>query len=432
MTPSSNYLLTDVKTLDGRTVDILIDDGIIDRIEPSGTLHDSPSLSDYPQTNGDGRLVTPTFSETHLHLDATLTAGTPRWNEEGTLAEGINIWAEYKQSLTVKDVLERAEQTIQWLAANGVTRVRTHADTTEDELVTVKGLLKLKENVDDLVDLQVVAFPQDGIFSQSHHQELYEKSIELGVDILGGAPHLEHTREDGVQSVQYVVDLAEQRGLPIDMHIDETDDPQSRFIEVLASEALKRDMGKRVTASHVTAMHSYNNAYADKLIDLIARSGIGISTQPLANAVTQGRYDDYPRRRGHPRITELLEAGVSVAIAQDTIMDPWYHYGQGDPLDAVHMLLHYGHMSGWSDLDRLWTMITEHNADVWGADRYGLEQGCEGSLVMFEESNAHDALRRRQPRRLVLREGRVLARSQPASTRVHRPHNDISVTFQPE
>ncbi len=431
MPTNGDHLIIDATTLDGRQVDVHIADGTIQSVREDGSLADNPPVPDEQVTNAEGRLLTPSFSETHLHLDGTLTAGDPRWNERGTLAEGIEIWSEYKQDLTAEDVLERAEQAVQWMAACGVTRIRTHADTTERELATVRGLLDLKEHVSDLVDLQVVAFPQDGIFTSDENQELYKKSLDLGVDVLGAAPHLEHTREDGVRSVHYVFDRAEELDRPMDLHIDETDDPHSRFTEVLASEALKRGLGDRVTASHATAMHSYNNAYADKLVSLMGRAGVGVSTQPLANSLIQGRYDSYPRRRGHTRIDELLEAGVPVAVGHDCVMDPWYHYGQGDPMDALFVLLHYAHMSGWSDLDLLWTMITDHNATVWGADRYGLEEGCEGSLILFQESSPYEALRRRQPRRLVLNRGRVIARSKPAKTTVNRPEKEIDVDFNP-
>jgi cytosine deaminase len=315
------------------------------------------------------------------------------------------------------------------MAANGITRVRTHADTTEETLTGVEALLELREEVSDLVDLQVVAFPQDGVFTRPGHEDLLREAMEMGCDLVGGIPHNEHTREDGVSSVAVAMDLAERHGTPVDLHIDETDDPGSRFTEVLASEALKRDVGDRTTASHTTAMHSYSNAYAAKLISLLNESGVSVVTNPPDNSVLQGRYDDYPRRRGHTRIDELHDAGVTVAIGHDSVVDPWYHYGVGDQLDAAYVLLHYAHMSGRGDVETLWRMLTEANASVFGADDYGLAEGNEGSLVVYDSPDPFNALRTRAPRTLVVREGRVVAETEPRETVVHREGEDRRVDF---
>jgi cytosine deaminase len=424
------YAVTDATTLAGDRVDIEIREGRIDRLVPAG--EGDPGAFDRDRRyDADGRLVTPPLVEPHLHLDATLTAGEPRWNEPGTLAEGIRIWAEYKGSLGKRDVTERATQAIEWLAAHGVTRVRTHADVTEGTLTGVEALVELREAVADLVDLQVVAFPQDGALTRPEHQDRLREAMELGCDLVGGIPHNEHTREDGVSSVELAMDLAEAYETPLDLHIDETDDPGSRFTEVLASEALKRGVGERTTASHATAMHSYPNAYAGKLVSLLAESGVSVVTNPPDNSVLQGRYDDYPRRRGHTRIDQLHDAGVTVAVGHDSVMDPWYHYGVGDPLDAAFVLLHYAHMSGRSDVGTLWRMLTEANAAVFGvdADEYGLAAGTEGSLVVYDSPTPFDALRTRAPRTLVLREGRVLAETEPSETVVHRPDGSRKVDF---
>ncbi|MFB6270391.1 MAG: cytosine deaminase [Halobacterium sp.] len=425
----SEFVVTDARLLDGSTVDVAIEDGTITRVVPAGEA-DSSAFDRDRRFDAAGRLVTPPLTEPHIHLDATLTAGTPSWNRSGTLPEGIDTWAEYKRDLDYDDVQERATQTIEWLAAHGVTRVRTHADTTEESLTGVEALLDLRDEVSDLVDLQVVAFPQDGVFTDDHHEDLLREALEMGVDVVGGIPHNEHTREDGVKDVQTAFDLAERYDRRIDLHIDETDDPGSRFTEVLASEAIKRGMGDRTTASHATAMHSYPNAYAGKVVSLLAESGASVVTNPPDNSVLQGRYDDYPRRRGHTRVDELRDAGVTVGIGHDSVMDPWYHYGAGDPLDAAFVLLHYAHMNGRDDVTPLWEMLTAANAEVFGVDDYGIEEGNEGSLVVYDAPDGFNALRRQAPRSLVLRHGDPVARTNPAETTVHRGDGDVSVDFQ--
>ncbi len=424
----SEYILENAVLPHGGSVDIEIRNGLIDRVVTAGDGH-SDSFVPADRYDADERLVTPTLTEPHLHLDATQTAGTPRWNDTGTLAEGIRIWAERKSSLETEEIKRRAVKTVEWFAANGVTQVRTHADTTEQSLTGVQALVDLREEVSDIIDLQVVAFPQDGILTAPEHEDRLEQAIEMGVDVIGAIPHNEHTREDGVKSVKIVADLAERYDRPLDLHIDETDDPGSRFTEVLASEALGREIGERTVASHVTALHSYPNAYADKVVTLLAKSDVSVITNPLANSVIQGRYDDYPRRRGHTRIDELHEAGVTVGIGHDCVMDPWYHYGMGDPLDAAFLLLHYAHMNGRSDVSTLWNMLIEANSDIFGKHVSGIEEGAEGSLVVFDSPDRFNALRTRAPRTLVLRKGNEVARTEPGTTTVNRSDGTKDVDF---
>jgi len=424
----ADYIVTDGRRRTGEAVDVEIRDGTVDRLVPAGG-GDTGGFPADRRYDAAGRLVTPPLIEPHVHLDATGTAGDPRWNDSGTLAEGIDIWAEHKRDIAAGDVLERATRTVEWYAAHGVTRIRTHADTTEPTLTTVETLVDLRDRVSDLVDLQIVAFPQDGLPTGSAGEDLLCEAVEMGVDVVGAIPHNEHTREDGVESVRIACDLAERHGLPLDLHVDETDDPGSRFTEVLASEALKRDIGARTTASHATAMHSYNNAYADKLVSLLADSGVSVVTNPPDNSVLQGSYDDYPRRRGHTRIDELRAAGVTVGVGHDSVMDPWYHYGVADPLDAAFVLLHYAHMAGRDDVQTIWTMLTEANAEVVGAADYGLREGGEGSLVVFDSPTLFDALRTRAPRTLVLRDGDPAARTDPGEATVFRDRGTATVDF---
>jgi len=423
-----DYVLTDAQILSGERADIEIRDGRIDRICPPGE-GDPGGFPEESHYDAGGRLVSPPLIEPHHHLDITGTAGQPDWNESGTLAEGIELWAEYKQDITVEDITERATRTVHWYAAHGVTRIRTHADTTEQSLTTVEALLELKSAVSDVVDIQVVAFPQDGILTDPTHEDLLEEAIEMGVDVVGAIPHIEHTREDGAKSVKIACDLAEQYGLPLDLHIDETDDPSARFTGVLASEALKRGIGDRTTASHTTAMHSYNNSYADKLMSLLAESGVSVVTNPPDNAVLQGAYDDYPRRRGHTRVDELRDAGVTVGIGHDSQQDMVYHYGTGDMLDAAFILLHFAHMSGRSDVPVLWEMLTEANAEVYGLSEYGIAEGNEGSLVVYDSPDAYNTLRTRAPRTLVVRDGRQIASARPRRAEVQRSHGPETVDF---
>lgn len=427
----ARYLITDASRRNGDRVDVEIRNGRIAAVRPAGNADEDEYDPDRRYAAG-GRLVTPSLTEPHIHLDATLTAGDPSWNESGTLTEGISIWAERKESLTVEGVKARAERTIEWLASHGITRVRTHADTTEESLTGVRALLELREEVADIVDLQVVAFPQDGIHTHERYEDLLRESVEMGADVVGAIPHHEHTREDGVQSVTTAVEIAERNDLPLDLHIDETDDPGSRFTEVLASTALKRGIGDRTTASHTTAMHSYSNAYADKLISLLSESGVSVITNPPDNAVLQGRYDDYPRRRGHTRIDQLRAAGVTVGIGHDSVMDPWYHYGVADQLEAAHILLHYAHMNGRDDVGALWEMLTCANAAVFGVDEYGLDPGCEGSLIVYDASDPFCALRRRASRTLVLNRGRPIARTEPARATITRDTGKRSVKYTRE
>jgi cytosine deaminase len=346
--------------------------------------------------------------------------GNPYWNETNTLEEGWRIWEKQRDDITKEDIKQRARKVIDWFVANGITRVRTHINinTSYESLTGLEAMVELREEVSDIIEIQLGSFPIDCLMTTGdrHQVDLYEESLKRGIDVVGGVPHKEYTREDGIKHVKTVVDLAEKYDLPLDLHIDETDDPQSRFTEVLASEALKRGIGDRTTASHTTAMHSYSNAYADKLIRLIADSGMSVVTNPMSNAVLQGRYDDYPRRRGHTRINALREAGVPVAIGQDDIGDHFNSYGDGDLLSAVFVLIHYAHMDGQKDVDALWDMLITGNAHVYGAEDYGFEEGNRGSLVVYDGYSPFDVLRTQPPRTLVLKDGRQVAGTERTST----------------
>ncbi|MFC6722950.1 amidohydrolase family protein [Halobium palmae] len=427
----SEFLIRNATKLSGQTVDIEIYEGIIQQIKPAGELENTAE-DETKVFDAEGRLATASLAEPHIHLDYALTAGDPRWNSVGTLSEGIDIWEEYKSDISKSDVKSRARRTAEWLVSHGVTYVRTHADTTEKSLSTVEGLLELKEELADFIDIEVVAFPQNGIFASEDNEDALREAVEMGADAVGGIPHAEPTREAGEQSVKIAVELAQKYDRKIDLHIDETDDPGSRFTEVLAHEANKHDVGNRTTASHTTALHSYPNSYASKVISLLSDSGVSVITNPPDNSVLQGRHDDYPRRRGHTRIDELHNAGVTVGLGHDSVMDPWYHYGKADPLDAAYILIHYAHMNGYEDVDTIWKMLTQANAEIFGLSQYGIVEGNEGSLVVYDSYNKFDTLRTRPSRCLVLKEGVPVARTEPATTTVFRNSMESQVNFQTE
>jgi len=401
--------------------DLGVTDGVIVAIGDDTTAAETIDLG--------GRLVTAPLVEPHIHLDAALTVGQPRPNVSGSLFEGIAIWADRVADLSYSDVQSRVSQILRWQLACGVQHVRSHVDVCDPELRALRALVELREQVRGLIDLQLVAFPQQGILGFDGGRELMRKAVEIGADVVGGIPHYELTREDGVESVRFAMALADEHGLRVDIHCDETDDDHSRFVEVMAAETIRRGMSGRVTASHTTAMHSYNNAYAHRLITNIARAGLHMVTNPLDNSVLQGRFDTGPIRRGHTRVKQLLEAGVNVCIGHDSVMDPWYPLGYGDPLQAAFVLVHLGQMSGDAELRQLIEMITTKPAAALGVPGYGLRPGGPADLVVFDAPSEADALRLIAPRTLVLRGGRVVARSVPARRTVVWDGTEQEVTF---
>jgi cytosine deaminase len=403
-------------------VDLAVTDGVL--VEPDGTAaRETVDLG--------GRLVTPPLVEPHIHLDAVLTAGQPRPNVSGSLFEGIAVWAERVRDLTVEDVQRRVRRVLRWQVAHGVQAVRSHVDVCDPQLTALRALLELREEVRGTVDLQLVTFPQQGILGFDGGRALMRRAVELGADVVGGIPHYELTREDGVASVDFLMGLADEHGLLVDVHCDETDDEHSRFVEVMAAQTIRRGMAGRVTASHTTAMHSYNGAYAHRLIANIARSGMHVVTNPLDNAVLQGRFDTGPVRRGHTRVKQLQQAGVTVAVGHDSVMDPWYPLGVGDPLQAAFVLAHLGHMSGADELPRLLEMVTTDPARVLALPENRLRAGDPADLVVFDAPTDVDALRLQAPRTLVLRGGRVVARTEPARTTVTWDGVEEEVAYLP-
>jgi cytosine deaminase len=378
-----------------------------------------------------GNLVTSPFCDPHLHLDAVLSVGDPRYNQSGTLLEGITIWAERKPKLTKRLIKANALEAVKWEIAQGCLKIRTHADVFAPKLITVEALLELKEDLTGEVDIQVVAFPQDGIYAAEGGEQLMAEALRMGADVVGAIPHNELTREDGVRSLEYAFSLAEKYDRPIDAHCDETGDEQSRFIEVLAKLAIDRGFQGRVTASHATAMHNYNNDYAFKLIGILRRAGIHVITNPFDNAVLQNRFDGYPRRRGHTRVDELLAGGVNVAIGHDSIMDPWYPLGRGSMLQAANLLLHTAHLSGYGQISQLFDMITVNSARVMGIEaEYGIAEGNPADLIVLNAATEMDAIRLLPECLWVIRRGKVIATTNPARSRLELDGKSEEIDFK--
>jgi cytosine/creatinine deaminase len=369
-----------------------------------------------------GALASPPYVEPHVHLDATLTAGQPRWNESGTLWEGIARWAERKPLLTRDDVVARAEEVLRWYAANGALHVRSHVDITDPGLVALDALLEVRDRVRDVVGLQLVAFPQEGICSFPGGEDLLEEAARRGVDVIGAIPHYEDTREDGVRSVEVAVEVAERHGLRVDAHCDEIDDEQSRFVEVLATRALRSGLRERVTASHTTAMGSYNPAYSFKLHRLLARSGINMVSNPMVSLHLQGRFDGYPKRRGLTQVKELLAAGINVAFGHDDVMDPWHPLGTANPLQVAHVGAHATQMLSPAEVGECFAMVTDRAAAVLGlGDAYGIEAGRPASFLLLPASSPFDALRRQVRPTSVVAHGVVVATTPAVPTTLTWP-----------
>lgn len=391
------------------------------RIELDGARIAAISAQQAPAEASEGdidaasNLVVPPFIEPHIHLDATLTAGEPAWNMSGTLFEGIERWGERKALVTHEDTKARAKKTIDMLVEHGIQHVRTHVDVTDPTLSALKSMLEVREETRHLIDLQIVAFPQEGIESFKGGRELMTEAIGMGADVVGGIPHFENTRDQGVSSIKFLMDLAERSGCLVDVHCDETDDPQSRFLEVLAEEARVREMGERVTASHTTAMGSYDNAYCSKLFRLLNLSGINFVSCPTESIHLQGRFDSYPKRRGLTRVAEIDRAGMNVCFGQDSIVDPWYPLGNGNILRILEAGLHICHMLGYEDLQRCLDLISDNSARTLNlGERYGLEAGRPANLLILSAPDDYELLRTQGHARVSIRAGKVLMRRTPA------------------
>jgi cytosine deaminase len=407
-----------------RQVDIAIEHGRIAALGPGLQLQGAREI------DAQGDLATPPFVDAHFHMDATLSYGLPRVNQSGTLLEGIAVWGELKPTLQQDALIERAMQYCDWAVARGLLAIRSHVDICDDRLLAVEALLEVRRRVAPYLDLQLVAFPQDGVLRSPTAFANLKRAIAMGVDVVGGIPHFERTMAEGAQSVRLLCEFAAGRGLQVDMHCDESDDPMSRHIETLAFETQRLGLQGRVAGSHLTSMHSMDNYYVSKLLPLIREAGVAAIANPLINITLQGRHDTYPKRRGMTRVPELMAAGVDVAFGHDCVMDPWYGLGSGDMLEVAHMGLHVAQMTGQEAMHQCFLAVTATPARILGLEGYGLEPGCHADLVLLDAGSTVEAIRLRAARRLVVRRGIVVSEAPRAAATLNLPGRPAGTNFR--
>ena len=421
----ADLLIRQATLPDGRSgIDLLAQAG---RISAVGVNLAAPPGT--PEIHAGGALLSPPFVDAHFHMDATLSHGLPRVNASGTLLEGIALWGELKPLLTEEAIAERALQYCDWAVARGLLAIRSHVDVCEARLLAVRALLDVKRRVAPYLDLQLVAFPQDGLLRAPGALDNLKRALDLGVDVVGGIPHFERTMQEGAESVRILCELAAERGLPVDMHCDESDDPLSRHIETLAFHTQRLGLQGRVTGSHLTSMHSMDNYYVSKLIPLIAEAQVHAVANPLINITLQGRHDSYPKRRGMTRVPELMAAGVNVGFGHDCVMDPWYALGSGDMLEVAAMGLHVAQMTSVQGQRQCFDAVTVNNARILGLQGYGLEPGCRADFVLLQAASPEEALRLRAQRLLVVRAGTIVSRMAPAVAELALPGRPARVDF---
>jgi cytosine deaminase len=403
-----DFIFRNANLPDGRSgIDIAVSGSTIAAVE-KGITAEAREVID-----ATGLLVTPPFVDPHFHMDATLSLGLPRMNVSGTLLEGIALWGELRPLLTREALVERALRYCDLAVTQGLLGIRTHVDTSDARLVTVEAMLEVREKVSPYMDLQCVAFPQDGYFRAPGGVENLSRALDMGVDVVGGIPHFERTMAEGRESVEALCRIAAERGLPVDMHCDETDDPMSRHVETLAAETIRHGLQGLVAGSHLTSMHSMDNYYVSKLIPLIAEAGMNVIPNPLINIMLQGRHDTFPKRRGMTRVRELMAAGVNVSFGHDCVMDPWYAMGQGDMLEVGHMAVHVAQLGSVEDKTSVFNALTVNSARTLRLQGYGIAKDCHADLVLLQARDPAEALRLKPARLLVMRRGKVIARTAP-------------------
>jgi cytosine/creatinine deaminase len=425
-----DLLVKNATLVDGRTdMSIVVNDGRIVDIRPN---FDAPAAQ---AINACGMLVSPPFVDAHFHMDATLSYGLPRVNQSGTLLEGIALWGELKPHLTFDALVERALAYCDWAVAKGLLAIRTHVDICDERLLAVEALLDVQKRVKPYLDLQLVTFPQDGVLRWKDSKgnatafDLLRKALDLGANVVGGIPHFERTMSEGAASVKLLCEEAAKRGLRVDMHCDETDDPMSRHIETLAYETQRLGLQGRVNGSHLTSMHSMDNYYVSKLILLMREAGVSAIANPLINITIQGRHDTYPKRRGMMRVPELMAAGIDVAFGHDCVMDPWYSLGSGDMLEVVHMGLHVAQMTGQDAMRQCFDAVTKTPAKILGLEGYGIEKGCNADFVILQARDPIEAIRTRATRLKVIRRGKVVAETAPNTATLSLPGRPKDTDF---
>jgi len=421
---AADLLVRNATLPDGRSgVDVLVAGGRIVNVSPRINATAAQTV------DAQGYLLTPPFVDAHFHMDATLSYGLPRVNQSGTLLEGITLWGELKPTLTQDAIVERALAYCDWAVAKGLLAIRSHVDVCDPRLQSVEALLHVRDKVAPWLDLQLVAFPQDGVLRSPGALDLMKRALKMGVDVVGGIPHFERTMADGTESVRLLCELAAEQGRLVDMHCDETDDPQSRHIETLAAQTLRLGLQGRVTGSHLTSMHSMDNYYVSKLIPLMSEAQVSAVANPLINITIQGRHDTYPKRRGMTRVPELMSAGVTVAFGNDCVMDPWYSLGSGDMLEVASMGLHVAQMTSRAGMHACFDAVTVNAAKILHLDGYGIAPGNRADFVLLQARDPVEAIRLRATRLKVFRAGRIIAETPAATATLHLPDRPDSVDW---
>ncbi len=410
---------------DGReAVDIAVENDRIVEVAPRLPMQANREI------DATGCLATPPFVDSHFHLDSTLSYGQPRVNESGTLLEGIEVWGELKAHLTAENIKARARELCRWAIARGTLAIRSHVDVSDSRLLAVQALLELQEEIKPYIDLQLVAFPQDGYFRYHPSVANLERALDMGLEVVGGIPHFERTMDEGAASIKALCELAAKRQLRVDMHCDESDDPSSRHIETLTFHTRRLGLQGRVTGSHLTSMHSMDNYYVSKLLPLMAEAQMHVVANPLINITLQGRHDTYPKRRGMTRVKEFMDGGINCAFGQDALMDPWYSFGSYDMLEVAHMGLHVAQMTGADQMQQIFAAVTTNGARILGLEGYGLEPGCHADIVVLQASNPHEALRLKPARLYVIRRGNVIAQTPAVVSRLEMADRTFNVDFR--
>ncbi len=420
-----DLLIRNASLPDGRKCcNVLIDQGRILALDAAATTMAAQYLE------ADGDVLSPAFVDAHFHMDATLSYGLPRVNQSGTLLEGIALWGELKPELTQEAIIQRALRYCGWAVARGLLAIRSHVDICDDRLLAVEPLLEVKRQVAPYLDLQLVAFPQDGLLRSATAWGNLQRAIAMGVDVVGGIPHFERTMADGAESIRVLCQFAAERGLMVDMHCDESDDPMSRHIETLVAETHRLGLQGRVAASHLTSMHSMDNYYVSKLLPLMAEAGVAAIANPLINICLQGRHDTYPKRRGMTRVPEMLAHGIKVAFGQDCVLDPWYSLGSADMLEVAQMGLHVAQMTSQAAMRECFEAVTSQAASILRLPGYGLAVGAQADLVLLDASDTIEAIRLRAVRRYVIRRGKVVAQSPAMRSTLNLPGRAAEVNFR--
>ncbi len=423
-----DLLLVNARLPDGRCgVSVCVKDGLIHEVSTDPALRHAAAAE---IIDAQDQLLTPPFVDPHFHMDSTLSYGQPRVNQSGTLLEGIALWGELKPLLKQQDLIERAMTYCDWAVANGLLAIRSHVDVSDPRLLAVEALLEVQARVKPYLDLQLVAFPQDGLLRSSGAFVNLKRALDMGVDVVGGIPHFERTMVDGSTSIRMLCELAAEQGRMVDMHCDESDDPNSRHVEVLAEQTHRLGLHGRVTGSHLTSMHSMDNYYVSKLMPLMAEARLHVVANPLINITLQGRHDTYPKRRGMTRVPELMHAGLNVAFGQDCVMDPWYSLGSGDMLEVAHMGLHVAQMTSQVGMQQCFDAVTVNAAKVLGLDGYGIAPGCRADFVLLQAGSAAEAIRLRATRLMVFKAGRLIASTVPRTAHLSMAGRDARVDWR--